>query len=36
MKNKLKIAAIVAVIAIGMVVYKMVFDKREVEKKAEK
>lgn len=32
MKNKLKIAAIVAVVVIGMVVYKSVFDKHEAAK----
>ena len=33
MKNKLKIAAIVAVVIVGMVVYKKVFDKHEADKK---
>ena len=36
MKNKLKIAALVAVVVIGMVVYKSVVDKREADKPSKK
>jgi hypothetical protein len=35
-KNKLKIAAIVAVVVIGMVVYKQIFDKNKEEEKKSK
>ena len=36
MKNKLKIAAIVAVVVVGMIVYKSVFDKHEAAKEKSK
>ena len=35
-KNKLKIAAIVAVVVVGMIVYKNVFDKHEADKESKK
>lgn len=35
LKNKLKIATLVAFIVAGMIVYKIVFDKKEVKKENE-